>query len=115
MLFHVSEPYFSLIGQGLKTVEGRKNKPPFASLSIGDTITWYNDDIGFRRTVDTRVVAVAVYKTFKAYLQKERLSACLPVYGVNTMAQGVKVYRKFYSAEDERHYGVLAIRLEKRP
>lgn len=34
----ISEPWFSLISLGLKTVEGRKNKGRFKEMKIGDII-----------------------------------------------------------------------------
>lgn len=34
----VSEPWFTLIGMGLKQVEGRLNKGDFARLETGDVI-----------------------------------------------------------------------------
>ncbi|CAK0767002.1 hypothetical protein CVIRNUC_003417 [Coccomyxa viridis] len=72
---------------------------------------WENDELGFTRTRKTRVDSTAHYSTFRAYLQKEQLSRCLPAAGVTTLAQGVQVYRKYYSEEGERRYGVLALRL----
>jgi len=37
---NVSEPWFSLISLGLKTVEGRKNKGRFATMKPGQIIKW---------------------------------------------------------------------------
>jgi hypothetical protein len=39
--FHVSEPWFSLISLGIKTIEGRKNKGIFKELKIGDVVEWF--------------------------------------------------------------------------
>ena len=107
----VSEPWFTLISMGLKQVEGRLMKGDFARLETGDVIVWENDELGFTRTCETRVKGMAHYRTFRAYLQKEHLSRCLPATGLKTLAQGVQVYHKYYSEEDERRYGVLALRL----
>jgi len=35
---NVSEPWFSLINLGLKTVEGRKDKGRFHDMKVGDII-----------------------------------------------------------------------------
>lgn len=99
----VSEPWFGLIASGAKTVEGR--------LSKGDVVEWTNDELGFKRSVRTVVKSVRKYATFKAYLTSEGIDNCLPAYGVDTVAKGVKVYRKFYSAAMEKEHGVLAIRV----
>ena len=41
---NLSEPWFTLIQLGLKTVEGRKNKGKFKEMKVGDIIEWKNDD-----------------------------------------------------------------------
>ncbi|CAK9184860.1 unnamed protein product [Ilex paraguariensis] len=44
-------------------------------------------------------------------LQAESLAKVLP--GVETVEEGVKIYRKFYSLEKEKSNGVLAICVTK--
>ena len=107
----VSEPWFTLISAGLKQVEGRLDKGDFARLDTGDVIVWENDDLGFTRSCKTRVDGTAHYPTFRAYLQSEHLNRCLPAAGVKTLAQGVRVYRKYYTEHDEKSFGVVALRL----
>jgi ASC-1-like (ASCH) protein len=41
---NVSEPWFTLISLGLKTVEGRKNKGRFKDMQVGEIIEWTNKD-----------------------------------------------------------------------
>lgn len=106
---HVSEPWFSLILFGLKTVEGRKNKGRFSEIVAGDVIKWMNDDFG-RREVTTIVTGVQKYGTFREYLESEGLNKCLP--GVKYMNAGEDVYYEYYTRDDERIYGVVAIRLK---
>lgn len=74
----VSEPWFTLIGMGLKQVEGRLNKGDFARLETGDVIVWDNDELGFTRTCETCVNGMAHYRTFRTYLQGtfEPVPAC---------------------------------------
>jgi len=109
---NVSEPWFSLIATGQKTVEGRLDKGGFAP---GDVIMWTNDQLGFERSFRTRVVAVATYGSFRAMLKAETLRATLPAFGVTSVEKGVAVYRRFYDAESEKKHGVAAIRLEVLP
>lgn len=109
IMFHVSEPWFSLISTGLKTVEGRKNKGKFKDMKVGDVIVWTNDDFG-ERYYKTKVVRKTEYKTFYDYLQAEGLDKCLP--SIPTIEQGLSVYFKYYTKEDEARYGVVAIELE---
>lgn len=108
--FHVSEPWFTLISLGLKTVEGRKNKGIFKEMKSGDIIEWENSDFG-HRSIQTKVVGKAVYKSFKEYLENEGLENCLP--GITNIENGLAVYYRYYSKKDEAEYGVVAIRLER--
>ena len=107
---NVSEPWFSLISLGLKVVEGRKNKGRFKDMKVGDVIEWTNNDF-FPRKVLTRIIGKATYKTFHEYLKTEGLDKCLP--GVHTIQEGENIYYKYYTKEDEREFGVVAIRLER--
>ncbi len=106
---HLSEPWFTLISLGLKTVEGRLNKGRFQEMKVGDIIEWYNDDF-LKRTVKTKIVEKREYKTFEEYLNKEGLDKCLP--GMPSLEYGLSVYFKYFSKENEEKYGVVAIRIE---
>jgi ASC-1-like (ASCH) protein len=105
---HVSEPWFSLILLGLKKVEGRLNKGRFGEMKEGDIIEWYNDDFN-HRSVTTTISKVCHYTSFKSYLTKERLKHCLP--SIPTIQDGMDVYYKYYTPENEKKYGIVAIHL----
>ena len=107
---HVSEPWFSLISLGLKTVEGRKNKGRFASMKQGEIIKWINEDFKPRH-VYTKIVRVTNYDTFEDYLKTEGLGSTLP--SINDIETGLSVYFKYFTKEDEAKYGVAAIQMEK--
>ncbi len=102
----VQEPWFSLIKSGQKTIEGRLNKGDFAKMQPGDYVTWTNGPL----SVKTQITAIYHHNTFATYLKARTLRACLP--GVATIAEGVKIYHKYYSRDDERKFGVLAIELK---
>lgn len=110
---NVSEPWFSLIALGLKKVEGRLDKGDFADAKAGDTVTWVNSDLGFERSVKTKITAIVKYPTFQKYLKAEGLRDCLPAPGVKSVAKGVAVYKQFYADAAEREHGVLALRIKK--
>ena len=117
--FNVSEPWFSLIQAGTKSVEGRLAKSRFAEIQPGELIRWTNEELKTKdgntvhRYVVTRVSAVTYYPDFEKYLSAERLKYCLP--GVRTIKEGVVVYHKFYPKEERQKYKVIAIRLEVSP
>ena len=106
---HLSEPWFSLISLGLKTVEGRKNKGKFKEMKVGDIIQWTNDDFD-NRTVLTKLIKKVEYDTFADYLNNEGLENCLP--GMPSLEHGLSVYFKYFTKEDEKEFGVIAIHLE---
>jgi ASC-1-like (ASCH) protein len=105
----VSEPWFTLISLGIKTIEGRLNKGDFKKMEIGDIVVWTNEDFK-PRSVKTKIVRKTEYKTFSEYLETEGLDKCLP--GMPTMDHGLSVYYKYFTKEDEEKYGVSAIELE---
>jgi ASC-1-like (ASCH) protein len=106
---HLSEPWFTEINEGRKTIEGRKNKGIFANMTIGDIIEWYNDDNEYR-SCRSIVTNIRKYNTFKDYLLEEGLSKCLPT--IDDIDDGVNVYYQYYTKEDEKKYGVVAIELK---
>ncbi len=106
---NVSEPWFSLILLGLKTVEGRKNKGKFKEMVVGDIVEWKNNDF-MPRSVLTEIVGKAEYPTFREYLETEGLEKCLP--SIQSIDNGTDVYYKYYTKEDEKEFGVVAIRLK---
>lgn len=100
---HLSEPWFSLVKLKIKTVEGRLNKGIFINLKVGDIIEFYNDDI-IERRFRVKITKINTYNTFEDYLKKETLKKCLP--GYMKIKDGLQVYYKYYSKEDEEKYNV---------
>lgn len=106
---HLSEPWFTLISLGLKTVEGRKNKGKFKEMVVGDIVEWVNRDF-LERSVLTEITGKAEYQTFEEYLENEGLDNCLP--GMPDINHGLSVYFKYFTKEEELEFGVVAIRLK---
>ena len=104
----VQDPWFTLIREGLKTVEGRLNKGRFATIQKGDLVRWYV--AGTNKSCVTKITDIVHYKTFETMLTTEKIMQVLP--GLPDVACGVKVYRQFYKKEKERQHGVLAIQLK---
>ena len=81
-------------------------------MKVGDHITFYNSDLGFfEREVTVEIIKIYNYNSFETLLIKKGLSKVLPT--VTSIENGVKVYRNYYSVEDEKKYGILAIRMKK--
>lgn len=108
---HVSEPWFTLISLGLKKVEGRLNKGRFAEYKNGDIIKWINNDFGKPRYCLTQITKISNYSSFKEYLTKEKIQECLP--GIPNLSFGLDVYYKYYTKENEKKFGVLALTMKR--
>ncbi len=109
---HLSEPWFSLIKCGLKTIEGRLNKGDFEKMKRNDILTFQNEDfesVGLR-SFQVRITSKKIYPSFESYLIGEKLSKCLPP--IETIEDGVKIYYQYYSKEDEAKYHIVAIRFK---
>ncbi|XP_059452807.1 uncharacterized protein LOC132183375 isoform X2 [Corylus avellana] len=101
---HVQEPFFSQLKDGQKTIEGRCAVGDYNRIGSGSLIL-------FNRCVVFEVQDVRRYASFSDMLGAETLAKVLP--GVETIEEGVQIYRKFYTEEKERLSGVLAIFVSK--
>lgn len=106
---HLSEPWFSLIRDGVKTVEGRLHGGDFREMVEGDRILFFNNDTEEERRVLTEVQSKRMYDSFSLFLRKE-LANALP--GVQTVEEGVRIYHSFYPHEAETRYGVVAVEVK---
>jgi ASC-1-like (ASCH) protein len=106
---NLSEPWFSLISLGLKTIEGRKNKGRFKDMKVGEIIKWTNNDFK-ERSILTEIIKKTEYKTFQEYLEFEGLHNCLP--GIPDMETGLSIYYKYFTKEDESEFGVVAFEIK---
>lgn len=95
---------------GLKVCEGRLHKGDFAKMEPGDVIIFTNQELGFHREYSVIITRLSSYNTFENYLRKETIKRCLP--GINNMRDGLSVYYKYFSKEDEEKYGIVAIEFE---
>lgn len=109
MLEHltVAEPWFSHIQSSKKKIEGRLYRGRYKKLSLGNIVVGNSDG---SIVITRKIISLKRYHSFKELLENEGLENTLP--GINTIKDGVKVYRHFYSADDELEHGVLAIELE---
>ena len=108
---HLSEPWFTLVKLGLKTCEGRLNKGSFSNMKQGDIIEFENSDFSFKRVCKREIKTITYHNTFNDYLKKETLKKCLP--GIDRINDGLNIYYKYFTKEDEKKYGVIALSLIK--
>jgi ASC-1-like (ASCH) protein len=58
----------------------------------------------------TKITKKQKYDTFNEYLETEGLKQCLP--GISSIEDGLSVYFKYFTKEEEAEFGVVAIRLK---
>ncbi len=107
---HKAEPYFTFLKNGQKTIEGRARKGRYRNVRPGDEIVVLNEEETDR--VETIVKRVTKYRSIEKMLTGESLKKLLP--DVDTIDQGIEVYRKFYTPEQEQQFGMVAIEVERK-
>ena len=104
---NVSEPWFTLLKLGIKQVEGRLFRGDFSRLKFGDIVTFENNEMPFHRQFNVKIVGFSTYDSFELYLQCEGLDRCLP--GIDSIEDGLAVYYKYYTKEEEAIDHVVAL------
>jgi ASC-1-like (ASCH) protein len=107
-LNHRSEPYFTFLKNGQKTVEGRVRKGKYAEIKPGEEIEVSNNEETDKVLVSVK--RVTPYQSIKEMLTKEDFKKLLP--DIDTVYQGIEIYRKFYTTEEEKQFGMVAIEVE---
>lgn len=101
---NLGNPFRSRMRNREKVIEGRLDRDKWTALNIGDEIL-------FDEELLVKVVGKRKYSSFRQMLLTEGLHRVLP--GIaGSIEDGVRVYRKFFSEEEERKYGVLAIEVD---
>ena len=101
---NVQEPYLSFILNGKKTVEGRLNKGKFKDLKVGDKLSIGPDETLFM------VKQINYYDRFRNMIIGEGVKNVIP--DKNTVEDAEAIYYKFYTKEQEKEFGVLAVIIE---
>ena len=97
------EPYLSLILNGIKTVEGRLNKGKFKEMQVGDLVETAGEIF--------EILEKNIYRTFKEMILSEGIENVIP--DKTTIDDAVNVYYRFYTKEQEKEFGVVAIKINK--
>ncbi|MCK5285894.1 MAG: ASCH domain-containing protein [Candidatus Pacebacteria bacterium] len=105
---HRAEPYFSFIKNGVKTIEGRVLKKLYKDLKSEDEILVFNNEETDNLRV--KVKDIVNYSFFEEMLKKEDYKKILP--DVDSVENGIEVYRKFYTEKQEIEFGVIAIKID---
>eukprot|EP00734_Pompholyxophrys_sp_LG126_P000151 Pompholyxophrys_sp_v1_NODE_22_length_3962_cov_1.921423.p5 type:complete len:126 gc:universal NODE_22_length_3962_cov_1.921423:2920-3297(+) len=118
---HLSEPWFTYVCLGIKTVEGRPDEDSWANMKVGDKITFYNKDNGIHRQCTVIITKISKHNTFETMLKSHGLKRTLP--GYRSIKNGEDVYKKYYpkyfqkkdNGEPVTTNKVLGISIERLP
>lgn len=101
--------YYDLIKNGTKIYEGRLNDEKRQLIDVGDVII-------FKREPELKDSFSTVVKDLIYFDSFEEMAKTLPLKKIGfekeTQEEVVDIYHKFYSIEDEKKYGVVAIKVE---
>jgi ASC-1-like (ASCH) protein len=101
---NIQEPYHSYVLSGEKSVEGRLNKGKFKEIQTGDFLL-INNEYKFK------VIEKNTYNFFKEMIEKEKVENVIP--DIDNIEDAVNVYYKFYTKEQEKEFGVVAIKIKR--
>jgi len=101
-VLHCEEPWFSLIRQGIKPVEGRKKSPKYEAIRPGDLIDFQNNGEEFRALV----TEIRSYNSVQEYLQDVTVEKALP--GIASIEEAIQIYHQ-WSTKEELASGFLGI------
>ncbi len=100
-----------------KTIEGRLGKDKFIRLKVGDTLTLREDiweggvikaSLPNRGTI--HITQIFYFTSFQEMFDSLDYHAIIP--SADSIAEALVVYRKFYTTEDEKEFGVVAFSFE---
>jgi ASC-1-like (ASCH) protein len=105
----VQSPWFQYIKEKQKKIEGRLDKGVFKSFIKGEKIKIINNDNSSDYVI-AKIKKIRKYNSFEDYLSQEGLRKTLP--NINNIQEGCNIYYKFYSKEQEKEFGVIAIEIK---
>jgi ASC-1-like (ASCH) protein len=110
----VSEPYFTLLREGKKVVEGRKKSPTWKDMQVGDRLIISSPSTeGKAATFQAVVSGINYYSgenSLRSFLECETLARTLP--GVTSFEEAERIYTGFLGSKEEiAKYGMMAIQI----
>ncbi len=103
------EIYYNLIKKGEKIYEIRLNDEKRQILDVGDMLV-FEKEPNLDEKLNTVIEDLIYFKSFNEMLN------CLPLEKVGFKNSSIneveKVYRQFYTIDDEKKYGIVAIKVK---
>ncbi len=113
----IKDSFVDDILSGAKTIEGRLGKPKFLKIREGDILSIRRDIYQDGKIVKSYNDAARIYvqevlcfESFEEMFSALDHESTIP--SAKNTEDAIEAYRKFYSAEDESEFGVVAILFE---
>lgn len=106
---HRTEPYFTFVKNGQKTIEGRIAKDKYKNIKVDDRFIVHNDDE--TDSIEVKVIGIRKYPSIKELLEHEDLQKILP--NAKNINEGLEIYKKFYTEKQQKEFGVIAIEIKR--
>lgn len=105
---------------GKKTIEGRLGKPRFIKLRVGDIVAirediWENNQIvkSIHDRARVGITQLLYFESLEEMLHAIDYTRALP--NATSANDALRIYRQFFTIEDEKEYGVIAITFRLAP
>lgn len=105
------------IKTGEKTIEVCLGIPEYLRIQEDDTVSvredfWYEDTVleSLSHSLELVITQVLYFESFYEAFNAVDFQAVVPT--ATSVDEAIKTYRKFYSLEDEREFGVIAFSFE---
>lgn len=105
---HLQPRYFDLIKNGEKTLEGRLYKNEKREYKIGDILTFYKND----SEQYIKAIILDLYKFNDFDQMAENLNKVDLGFKNSSKEEMIETYRKIYSINDEKKFGVLVVKIK---
>jgi len=105
---HVSEPWYTHIKEGRKTVEGRPKKGTFAQMKVNQIVKFFNRKLN--ENFCAKIIEISEHKTFEEMIRSNGLENVLP--GIRNIDEGIAVYMQYYDKVIESQFGVVGIKVQ---
>ena len=110
MIVHLDSDIFDVVNKGIKCVEGRLNDEKRRNLHVGDKLIFLKrpDDI---EKIEAIVEELSYYGSFKDMVKDYTIEE---LYLSGYLKEDyLNILRRFYSINEEKKYGVVAIKFRK--
>ena len=109
-LMTLNSPWYEYVRNSSKIYEGRRFSPKY---NVGDTITFSHHIDKTRPTFNKCIVGIYRFETFEDALNCSQTHGCLNevLPGVNTVHEGVEIYKRYVSLPTQYRDGVMLIKL----